>query len=298
MITTKSLPLGFILKKIQFELIYVLLVGMTVHFLASRFKAYLPEMPLYVPAFLGTAISILLSFEMSQSYDRWWEARKIWGVILNESRTLIVQLRSALQHSNSHALVKTVSYRQIAWCYSFGQFLRGQDPLQNTDTFLSQADLGKLKNKRNIPLLLLQMNADAIMELKHAQQIDGFIYTRLDTTIKNLVDAMGSAERINNTVFPVTYRIFLHFSVYLFVTILSIALQDVPLYYELPLLVTISGVFFLLEKSSTHIQDPFRNRPNDTPVSSIAKTAEINIKELLQETDIQGPEAPHSFYLL
>lgn len=298
MITAKTLPLGFILKQIKFELIYVLIVGISVHLLATRFKAYLPEMPLYVPAFLGTAISILLSFEMSQSYDRWWEARKIWGNILNDSRTFVVQLRSALRHSESHNLVKKLAYRQAAWCYSLGQSLRRQDPLQNVDHLLSEEDRNKLKNRSSIPLLMLQMNADAIMELKQNGEIDGFTYIRLDTTVNSLMDSMGSVERINNTVFPTTYRIFLHFSIYLFVTILSIALKDVALYYELPLLATISGVFFLLEKSSTHIQDPFRNRPNDTPVTAIARTAEINIKELLQEEDIPGPTAQNDFYLL
>lgn len=298
MITTKTLPLGFILRKIKFELTYVLIVGLSVHFLATRFSVYLPEMPLYVPAFLGTAISILLSFEMSQSYDRWWEARKLWGVILNESRTFVVQLRAALPQGDSDDLVRRLSYRQIAWGYSLGQFLRGQDPLQNVHHLLPAEELAQLKSSRHAPLLILQMNADAVMRLKQSGKIDGFVYTRLDTTITSLMSSMGSAERINNTVFPTTYRIFLHFSIYLFVTILSMALKDVALYYELPLLATVSAVFFLLEKSSTHIQDPFRNRPNDTPVTAIANTIEINIRELLHESGIPEPAAQNDFYLL
>lgn len=108
---------------------------------------------------------------------------------------------------------------------------------------------------------------------------------------------MGMAERIKNTIFPVTYRIFLHIFIYIFIVTLSIALRDIKSYFEIPLLLTISTMFFLLEKSATHMQDPFRNRPTDTPVTAIARTIEINIKELLNEQEIPKPQQPEKFYL-
>ncbi len=109
---------------------------------------------------------------------------------------------------------------------------------------------------------------------------------------------MGKVERINNTFFPTTYRLFLHFSIYLFVVILSIALKGVEIYFEIPLLLVISSVFFLIEKSAAHLQDPFSNRPSDTPVTSIARTIEINIKQLLDEKEIPQPLQPCKFFIL
>jgi len=106
----------------------------------------------------------------------------------------------------------------------------------------------------------------------------------------------GKVERINNTFSPTTYSLFLHFSIYLFVVILSIALKGVEIYSEIPLLLVISSVFFLIEKSAAHLQDPFSNRPSDTPVTSIARTIEINIKQLLDEKEIPQPLQPGKFF--
>ncbi|WP_316809380.1 bestrophin family ion channel [Pedobacter agri] len=72
-------------------------------------------MPLGIPAFLGTAISVILSFKLNQSYDRWWEARKIWGSIVGDSRTFVLQLQSFLYTGNDDAIL-TLCFRYIAWC--------------------------------------------------------------------------------------------------------------------------------------------------------------------------------------
>ena len=109
-------------------------------------------------------------------------------------------------------------------------------------------------------------------------------------------DSMGMAERINNTVFPTTYRLYLHFTIYLFVITLSIGLNNVKVYFELPLLLLISMVFFLLEKTAYHLQDPFRNRPSDTNVTTIAQNIEINIRQLLGEDQIPQTPERDTFY--
>ena len=109
---------------------------------------------------------------------------------------------------------------------------------------------------------------------------------------------MGKAERINGTVFPSTYRLFLHFIIYLFVVTLSISLQDVRMIFEIPLLMVISASFFLIEKSAFHLQDPFKNRPSDVSVSAIARTIEINLRQLLGEPEVPEPVKPNDFYIL
>ena len=109
---------------------------------------------------------------------------------------------------------------------------------------------------------------------------------------------MGMAERIKSTVFPHTYRLFLHFFIYIFVVTLAIALTDIDSFFEIPLLLVISSAFFLLEKSATHLQDPFSNRPTDTEMTTIATNIEINIKQLLGETEVPEPLQPQGFYSL
>lgn len=296
MLLTKGIPFKYILNKVKYELIYVLLIALAVYFLTRRYQALLPHMPITIPTFIGTAISILLSFKINQSYDRWWEARKVWGSIVNDSRSLILQLQTLLP-PNAGPVIKKMAYRQIAWCYGLGESLRGKNPLEQTEELLSGDDIATVTSHQNKPLALLQLHSQDIARVRDEYSLDANYHVQLDNTLVRLCDSMGKAERIKSTVFPVTYRLFLHFIIYLFVVTLSIALNDIEGYFEIPLLLIISSAFFLLEKSATHLQDPFSNKPTDTPMTAIARTIEINIRQLLNETDVPQPLAPQKFYL-
>ena len=297
MILEKKIPVTYIFNKIKWDLLFVLLLGLGVNFLSFRFSGMFPEMPLNVPTFLGTAISVLLSFKMSQSYDRWWEARKVWGAVVNDSRSFVLQLQNFIT-DKTHPAIRRMAYRQIAWCYSLGQSLRGLDPLQHMELYLSENDKAFIAGHNNKPLALLQLNIDELKQLKTDNQLDAFSHVQLDSTLVRFCDSMGKAERINNTVFPVTYRLFLHAAIYLFVVTLSLSLKNVKPVFEAPLLLLISAIFLLLQKTAFHLQDPFKNRPSDVPVTSIARTIEINIRQLLGEKEVPKPVQADSFFVL
>ena len=297
MLINKRPPFLYILKDIKVEFFYTLGIALLISFLTHNFYIVIPNMPIAIPAFLGTAISVLISFKMSQSYDRWWEARKIWGSIVNESRSFILQLQSFVAKGNDKD-IKQMAFRHIAWCFSLGQSLRGLDTLKNLEKYISEEDLEKIKKHNNKPLALLQLNTLHIAKLKNKGEIDVFSQIQLNTTLVNFSNAMGMAERIKSTVFPVTYRFFLHLVLYIFVVTLSIALDDMNPLFEIPLLLIVALGFFLLEKTAKHLQDPFENRPTDTAMTTIATNIEINIKQLLNETDIPKPLPPNKFYSL
>lgn len=296
MLLHRRIPVSYIIGKIKQPLFYVAILSLVVLYLTNTFANRLPEMPLSIPAFIGTAISVLLSFKLSQSYDRWWEARKIWGCIVNDSRSLVLQLQSFVGPGND-AAIRKIALRQIAWCYALGRNLRGLDPLAEVDGLLEETDLQEVRAHSNKPLAMLQLHTREIRQIRLREQLDAFAHVQLDTTMVRLVDAQGKAERIKGTVFPVTYMVFLHFMIYVFVVTLSISLQNVAWYFETPLLVIISMTFFLLEKSATHMQDPFENRPTDTSMSAIARNIDINIRQLIHEPGVPEPLAPYSFYI-
>ncbi|MFW0718197.1 bestrophin family protein [Pedobacter sp. N23S346] len=297
MLLNKTIPANYILKKIKFEVLYVLIIGLMVNYLTGEYRNLIPEMPIAIPTFIGTAISVILSFKINQSYDRWWEARKIWGSIVNDSRSLVLQLQSFLSAGNKDE-IKEIAYRQIAWCFSLGQSLRGNDPVENLDKYIGEADLASIKKHSNKPLALLQLNTLQIAKLREKGALELFSHVQINNTLVNFSNWMGMAERIKSTVFPKTYRLFLHFFIYIFVVTLSIALRNIDSFFEIPLLLVISSAFFLLEKSATHLQEPFNNKPTDTAVTTIATTIEINIKQLLEEKDVPEPLAPQSYYAL
>jgi putative membrane protein len=206
-------------------------------------------------------------------------------------------LQSFIAQGNDH-VIRQLAFRHIAWCYCLGQSLRGQDPLENLGKYISEDDIEKISIHNNKPLALLQLNSLQIAELKKNGKIDIFSHVHINTTLINFSTAMGMVERIKSTVFPVTYRVFLHLMIYLFGITLSISLGVVNPLYEIPLLLIISCGFFVLEKTATLLQDPFENEPTDTAVTTIATNIEINIKQLLKEADVPKPLKPDSFYSL
>jgi ion channel-forming bestrophin family protein len=298
MLLNKRLPIKYIIGKIKYDLLYVLFFSLLVFFVSQRYSEWLPDIQMPIPAFIGTAISILLSFKLSQSYDRWWEARKIWGSIVNDSRTFVIQIKNFVHPGNDN-IIKKMAYRQIAWCYSLGQSLRKQDPLENTGELLSEDEYKALSHHNNKPLGMVNFHAKDIAQLNRDDQLEKFSQIQIDNTLVRLVDSMGRAERIKSTVFPVTYRLFLHFTIYFFIAILTISLRDFQVYFQTPLTLLISSVFLLLEKSARHMQDPFENRHTDTAVTTIARTIDINIRQLLDEKETPSPVvADKGFYVL
>lgn len=295
MILEKRIPLQYWLKEIKWDLLIVSVFSILIYF----FKLFIfnLEIPVSIGAFLGTAIALLLSFKLSQSYDRWWEARKIWGAIVNDSRTFVIQLKQFCKESDQ-GIIKTMAYRQIAWCYTLGQHLR-KLPIKDTlENFIPEDELISVKEKNHIPLTLLDHNARNVRSLHKTNSINDFQQIQLDSTLLKLTASMGMAERIKNTVFPRTYRNVLHFFIYIFLLLLSLALESVYGFLEIPILILISIPFFMLEKIAFVIQDPFENKPTDTAMTSISRAIEINIKELLGEEELPEPVKDNGYYIM
>jgi ion channel-forming bestrophin family protein len=297
MLLNKNIPVSFIFDKVKYEMIYIAIIGMLAYTVTRLYEDVIPPIPIAIPVFLGTAISVILSFKLNQSYDRWWEARKIWGSIVNDSRNLTLQLQSFLGDGDGEA-IKRIVYRQIAWCYSLGRALRGLEPLVGLQSYLSPDDMTQLLGHHNKPLGIIQLNASDIARLKQDEKLDTFCHVQVNSTIVNLTNYMGMAERIKNTVFPATYRLFLRFFIFLFVVALSISLSGVESYFEIPLLLIIASVFFLLEKTATHLQDPFSNKPTDTAMTSIANSIEVDLKQLIGENNFSLPHPPDKFFIM
>ena len=297
MILENKLPLRYLIGIVKYELTAVLVLSLITHFGAFRLTNFLPDMPLAIPAFLGTSISVLLSFKMNQSYDRWWEARKIWGAITNDSRSLIMQLLAFATHDHD-GIVKRIAYRQAAWGYTLGRSLRGNDPLADLHHLIDAEDQRKILAHTNKPLAILQLTVQDIRAMRAMDALDVHAHIHLQETIIRLTDSMGSAERINRTVFPSTYRLILHLIIYLFVITLTISLSSINNVLVIPLLMLISAGFFCIEKIAYHLQDPFKNSPSDIPITDIAKNIEVNTRQLLGEEVKTKELSLESYYVM
>jgi len=292
----EKVPVGYTLREARGDVLAVLLIGSVIELVVWTDRGLLPHVPISVPSLLGTAISLILSFKLSQSYERWWEARKIWGAIVNDSRSLVRQLLSFT--GTRGPLSITITHRQIAWCYSLGQCLRGLDWRLGGERYLSPSDAAEADAHANKPLALIQQQARDVAELARENQLNPYQFVAIDETLTRLTDSMGKAERIRSTVFPTNYRLFLRGSIYLFITMFSVSLREVTGVRQVLLSTLICIPFFLLEKTARHLQDPFSNRPTDTAVTAIARTIEINLLQLLGERDVPEPMKPAGYYLM
>ncbi|MCH2043685.1 MAG: hypothetical protein MK212_06045 [Saprospiraceae bacterium] len=307
MLKDQRVPILFILHKIRWQAPLVLIYAFSLEAYFMYYHPYSTEkalIPLGVPSTLGTAISLILAFRTGQAYGRWWEARKVWGAIVNDSRTLMRQVLSfptanaLLQKAQLKALQQEIAYRQITWCHALGRSLRKQPALERS--FLSDAEQTQVEKHSNIPNALLQQHSLSLKQLYETETIDSYQYTQMDDTLSRLCDAMGKSERIKNTVFPKTYSIFIEALLYLFVILLPLGLTDyLGAFIAAPMIATISIVFFLLEETAIRMQDPFENCPMDTPVTAIANTIETNLRQMLDEESVEELQThDKSFYVL
>ncbi len=296
MLINKRIPIWFILGKVKVELLAILVFLIGIKLLDPNYTGLGIIIPIAAPTILGTTISLLIAFRTSQSYERWWEARAAWGVVVNSSRTLIRQVMS-LDTKLEPEFIQDFANRQIAWCYALGLRLRGLDQIATISKYLSAADIEVVKDQQHIPNALLTLHTNQVCKLAKTQGLDSVQQVRIDETIADLTDAMGVCERIKTTVFPKTYSVLIHSLIYLFTAIFPLSLKQYPIFIEISLTVIITIVFFLIENTSTYMQDPFENRATDTPMTTIAQKIENDIREMIGLKPLVR-EVNRSFYVM
>jgi len=287
MLLKKKIPMKYVLGKIKIELILVVLYVVSFDLIHRYFEAVAMNIPIAIPTIIGTVISLLLAFKSNQAYDRWWEARMIWGAIVNDSRTLIRQVIGFYEDPDfsveADEFKENFAKRQAAWCYSLGQSLRGKDPLKPIKNLLTPEEFRYVSKHKHVPNAILILHSRALKIAKEKGKINKYQQVEIDNTLTRLCDSMGKCERIKNTVFPTTYSLYIRFTLCLFIMLLPFGLTNLVGWLQIPLVTTIAAAFFLVEKMAIHLQDPFENRPTDTPVTAISTNIEKNLVQMVNE---------------
>ena len=304
MLLRKNIPFYYILGKIKNELFFITIYATVIAILHETQHITRISIPISIPTILGTVISLLLGFRSNLAYDRWWEARQIWGSIVNDSRTLARQIISftgnLYEDEAIYKFRQTVIKRQIAWCFGLEQMLRKKPALKGLEQWVSKKEMDAISHYNNAPIGLLDQHARDIKIALDKGWINSFQHIELDRTLSRLCDAQGKCERIKNTIFPVTYSLYIHFSLLLFISLLPFGVIEYFGFFEVPLVVAISASFLLIEKMAIHLQDPFENKPTDTPMTTIARGIEKNLNQMLREHEEHAEEQVHieKYYLL
>ncbi|MCK5101831.1 MAG: hypothetical protein KAR17_03415, partial [Cyclobacteriaceae bacterium] len=207
MYTKYTFSLKRTLRGIWWLLLLATIYAAIVYFLSSVIFHSMLNIPPAITAVLGTAVSLLLGFRTNAAYERWWEARKIWGAIVNDSRTFVRQLKGFIDvnYSEYDHVLRRLAQLQIAFVYALKNTLRQTDYHQEYEMYLSKEELKLIKNQSNKPNAILDRHQKIISKLHDEDVINSIQFANLDNTLKNLCDSMGKSERIKNTVFPIHY---------------------------------------------------------------------------------------------
>jgi putative membrane protein len=265
------------------------LVAAVVHHYAG---SYFPKISALPIATMGGAVGIFVSFRTNSSYQRWWEGRQLWGRLINTSRHFATQALVYLRDrpEQARALVR----RQIAYTHVLRCGLRDQDALADADVqaFLSPEEAAALKGESNRGHVLLHMQMEELARLAKEGVIDPVTLRSFDESVRAFLDVQGGCERIKKTPFPRGYvyisdRLIMAFGVLLPWTLL----QDMGL-WALPLSVLVCFALALIGEAGRVLEDPFTMFWPALPLSALAKTIEINLRQRLGDQDVPPLPVP------
>jgi putative membrane protein len=255
----------------------------------------LPHIPL---ALYGSAIGVILGFRNQSAYGRWWEARILWGAVVNNSRSwgrqAITCLRAVSKDEVAEVEVmqRRLVHYQIAYVHALRQHLRKLEPWDELAPLLTEGELSKLRDQKNVPMTLQEDMGDLLQECKERGWVDELQWQAMDESLNDLADAQGGAERIKNTPMPKQYDYFPQLFVQIYCFLLPLALV-INMGWFTPLGSTLVGFIFLaLNKIGRDLEDPFENTIYDVPLTSITRNIEINLRQMLGETDLPQAEVP------
>lgn len=244
------------------------------------------SIPIAIPAILGTAISLFLGFRTNSAYQRWWEARKVWGEIVNNSRSFARQILTfGSGETINDGKIKIIN-RQIVWCWSLAHTLRNVNQPQEAEKYLSKEEFIDLSERDHIPNLLLLNQEFDLKTLVANGEINDFDLRTIDETLKGLTDSMGKCERIKKTVFPTQYSLFTLVFINIFLFLLPLGMVESLGYFAIPIHIAIGFTFGMIQSIAEAMQDPFENKPNDTPIYAISRGIERNLLEMMGSEDI------------
>lgn len=272
---------GSVLGHILPQLLATTLISVVVVLLHGeifRLKVTLTAVPFTL---IGIALAVFLGFRNSASYDRFWEARKLWGGLLNESRNLA---RLAVTLFPAERDRRGYVQMLIAFVHSLRHQLRGTDPEADLQRLLSAPMCERLSTVRFKPAVLLLMLAESLHRLRRDHAIEPILAATMERSLAGLTEVLGGCERIAGTPLPFTYSVILHRTVYFYCFLLPFGLVD-SIGVMTPLVVAfISYTFFALEALSDELESPFGKRANHLALDAMSQSIEATLRETLGET--------------
>ncbi len=230
-----------------------------------------------VYSLVGFVISLLLVFRTNTAYDRWWEGRKKWGELVNDSRNLAVKLNTMnLGEENNQFFSRMISNFAIA----------SKDHLKNGIKFenlnLRDEEIAYIHKVNHGPVAIAELMYERLKELKKSGMISWEEYIVLDKNLNGFIDMIGACERIRNTPIPYSYSLFIKKFIFLYTGTLPVAFVGILGYYSVAVTVLVFYILVSMEILAEEIEDPFGMDDNDLPTEEMSRRIKVNVMRILE----------------
>lgn len=229
---------------------------------------------------LGFVLSLLLVFRTNTAYDRWWEGRKLWGSLVNNSRNLAIKLNALLKPDDEGS--RKFFTRMIPL---FASVLKNHLALETTRLALDTSEhpeLAELDKNKHVPNQVASLLAQRIYRMHQDKIISGEELITLNNELQSFTEICGACERIKNTPIPFSYSMFVKKFIFVFVITLPFGLVLSVGYWVIPVVTIVFYVLASLEIIAEEIEDPFGGDENDLPTDKIASSIKRHVSEILQ----------------
>ncbi|KVG76924.1 bestrophin family protein [Burkholderia ubonensis] len=271
---------GSVLQSIIPQLVFMAIVSTLAVFTNGRIFG--EKIPLNTAPFtlFGLALAIFLAFRNNASFERFKEARRLWGDVLIASRTLTSQIRRYLPDHVDDALRNQTIDLLIAFVYALKHQLRRTDPADDLTRVLGRARTDALSGKVYKPVALLDEIRGNLARMLARAPDAGTTRWMVDEQINRLGNAVGGCERIASTPIPFAYSVLLHRTVYAYCVLLPFGLVDSTEFFTPLICVFISYTLIALEAIANEVAEPFSTAPNALALDAMARTIERSVLEL------------------
>ena len=248
---------------------------------------------------IGTALAIFLGFRNNSSYDRYWEGRKLWGRMINTTRTLTRQILTLCQEDPARPLPHDPRYPSphhemvhllIAYVHAVRHHLRDEPGFEDAARLLPERLFEAIRSDFNPPIALLHMLGQRFAHARTQGAVDPYLWPTLEQSLLEMTDIQGGCERIKKTPIPFSYTVLMHriVGVYCFTLVFGLYSSIGDLTPVVVCLIAYS--FFGLDAIGDEIEEPFGTEPNDLPLLSFCTMLEREARQRLGEDDL--PKAP------
>lgn len=239
-------------------------------------NAVVLEKLISVYSLIGFVISLLLVFRTNTAYDRWWEGRRKWGEIVNDSRNSAIKLSAILSDpEDRHFFGRMIPN----FAFAAKEHLRSGVKFEELD--LSNDELEELIKKEHVPMGISEKIYSKMKALKQANKLSEEEFMVLDKNLNALIDSVGACERIKNTPIPFSYSLFIKKFIFIYVTTLPLAFVTQFGYFSALIATLVFYVLVSMEVLAEEIEDPFGEDDNDLPTDTMCERIKKNVTEVL-----------------